>query len=188
VWLNEVLTMPLTLGSDWYQVEFLQDSWDGFQAERYELMQHVEEVSPRNFVTLTGDLHCSMAGYMKSHYDKLGSGSAERVGVELLAPAVSSVTADSLVDFSTPWDSEALNDLATLQNDHIEFMDWYRNGYAVVTFTEDECRYTAYEVDTSTDSKEAERTKLGEFRISDGSVDIQQEYNVFARNFGSDWF
>jgi alkaline phosphatase D len=189
VWLNEVLTMPLTIGSDWYQVELLQDSWDGFQAERHELMQHLREVSPRNFVTLTGDLHCSMAGFMQSNYGELGDESdAERVGVELLTPAVSSVNAASVVDVTTPWSSEALNDLATLQNDHVQFMDWYRNGYSVVTFSDDECRYTAYEVDASENSADADRRKLAEFRVPDGERALQQEYNVFDRNLGSGWF
>ncbi len=188
VWLNEVLSMPLTIGKDWYQVEFLQDSWDGFQAERYELMQHLESTSPQNFVTLTGDLHCSMAGYMLSHYGEVGSNDRERVGVEVLTPAVSSLTADSLVDFSTAWDSEGLNDLAKLENEHLEFIDWYRNGYAVVSFDDEKCRYVAYEVDKETDSTEAERTKLAEFHIPAGEIELQKKYNTFDENFGSGWF
>jgi alkaline phosphatase D len=188
VWHNAVLTVPLTVGSDWYQVEFLQDSWDGFQAERYDLMQHVAGADVENFVTLTGDLHCALAAYTKSHYGELDGGDAERVGVELLTPAVSSVTADSLVDVSTPWDSEALNDLATSQNDHIEFMDWYRNGYTVVTFTDEACRYTAYEVDAGTDSADADRNKLAEYRVPAGTIELTEEYNSFDENLGSDWF
>ena len=187
VWLNEVLTMPLTLGDDWYQVEFLQDSWDGYQAERYELMQHLAGANRQNFVTLTGDLHASLAGYMRSHYGALGSGGSERVGVELMTPAVSSLTADSVVDRATPWDSEGLNDLATAQNGHLQYMDWYNNGYAVVTFSEEECRYAAYRVDTETDSADAERSKLAEFRVPEGEIELRQEYNAFDENAGSGW-
>ena len=188
VWQNAVLTLPLTIGSDWYQVEFLQDSWDGFQAERHALMQHLATSSVENFVTLTGDLHCSLAGQMRSHYGELESGPSEPVGVELVTPAVSSVTADSVVDFSTPWDSEALNDLAVSQNSHVEFMDWYRNGYAVVSFTDEACRYTAYEVDSGTNSPDATRRKLAEYRVPTGTDDLQQEYNRFDENLGSGWF
>ncbi|MFC7133663.1 MULTISPECIES: alkaline phosphatase D family protein [Salinibaculum] len=188
VWLNEVLTLPLTLGTGSYQVEILQDSWDGFQAERYELMQHLAAEGPDNVIALTGDLHCSLAGYMESHYGEVGNGKSGRVGVELVTPAVSSLTADSLLDFSTPWDSEALNDLATAQNGHIQFMDWYRNGYSVVTFTDDECRYTAYEVDATTDSADAERSKLAEYRVPAGDVELDEQYNRFEENLGSGWF
>jgi alkaline phosphatase D len=182
------MTMPLTLGQDWYQAEFLQDSWDGFQAERHELMQHLRADGPDNFVTLTGDLHCSVAGYMKAGYGEIESGSFDRVGVELLTPAVSSLNAASLVDFSTPWNSELLNDLARLENDHLQFVDWFHNGYAVVTFGESECRYTVYEVDAGTDSSAAERSKLAEFRVPEGEVRLQKEYSTFDENPGSDLF
>jgi alkaline phosphatase D len=39
---NEVLTMPLTKGDGFNQLEFLLDSWGGFQYERWELMDHLQ--------------------------------------------------------------------------------------------------------------------------------------------------
>jgi alkaline phosphatase D len=187
VWLNAVLTMPLTVGDGWNQVEFLHDSWDGFQAERRELMRHVRAVAPQNFVTLTGDLHCAMAGYMLSGYGDVDpGGDPERVGVEFLTPALTSLDAATFLDLPGPWDGEALNDLATHENDHLRFVDWYRNGYAVVRFDGEACRYTVYEVETDTNSADAERRRLAQYRVPEGRVELQEEYNVFEENLGSD--
>jgi alkaline phosphatase D len=186
-WLNEVLSVPITAGTNFGQVEFLHDSWDGYQAERYELMQHLRREGPRNFVALTGDLHASVAGYMHAGYGEVEwQWSPERVGVELMTPAVTSTNAANLVDFPTTWDGEALNDIATVQNDHLEYVDWYRHGYAVVTFTREECRYTVYEVETGTDAADAKQRKIAEYTVPDGEIRLREEYNRFEENAGSD--
>ena len=183
-WLNEVLSMPLTVGTGWGQVEFVHDSWDGYQAERYELMQALRGVD--NAVALTGDLHCSMAGYMEASYGEFGGDSDERVGVELMTPAVSSINAANVIDLPSSWDEEGLNDVALNQNPHLQYVDWYRNGYSLVRFDGEECRFTAYAVDSETDAADAEQAKLAEFVVPEGEVSLREQYNRFEENAGSD--
>ncbi|QLG49506.1 alkaline phosphatase D family protein [Natrinema halophilum] len=175
VWANEVLTMPLTIGDGSNQVELFLDSWDGFQHERKELMQHVADADPQNFVALTGDLHASLAGYVKSGYGEIDRNQTdERVGIELMTPSVTSVNAADVVDFPGDWDEEALAHLAEKENEQLEFSNFHRHGYAVVEFSRDECTFTVYEVDKETNSRDAERTKLVQYSSPDGSTALYE--------------
>jgi len=175
-WLNEVLSMPLTQGDGWNQVEVLHDSWDGFQHERYELMRHLRDRGPRNFVTLTGDLHCAMAGIQHAHYGEFESEDrGSPVGVELLAPAISSTNAADVLTYPTWLDEDDVDDFAREENEHLAFVDWHEHGYAVVEFTRDEARYTAYGVDATEDSADADRRRLAEYVVPDGEARLRRE-------------
>lgn len=54
--------------------------------------------------------------------------------------------------------------------------------------TDDECRYTAYEVDASTDFGDADRTKIAEYRVPAGEAGPDQKHNRHRENVGSSWF
>lgn len=168
-WANEVLTMALTAGDGDSQVEFLHDSWDGFQAERYELMDFLaDDADVRNFVTLTGDMHAALAGYMKEGYGEVGwELYRERVGVEFMTPAVTSVNAGSYIDFPDNWDKESLEAIATMENDHLAYVDWFSRGYSVIEFTRDDATFTVYGVDAKTRGG-ARKEELASYRTPDG--------------------
>ncbi|WP_227132526.1 alkaline phosphatase D family protein [Halorubellus salinus] len=175
VWLNEVLTMPLTQGEGWNQIEFLHDAWDGFQHERHRLMRHLRRRGPRNFVTLTGDLHCAMAGVQHAHYGEFGRGDrGPRVGVEFLAPAVSSTNAADVFSDRSWWDRTDLHDLVREENEHLSFVNWHEHGYAVVEFTDAEATYTAYAVDASENSPDATRRELATYVVPDGRPKLRR--------------
>ncbi|MGA9402910.1 PhoD-like phosphatase N-terminal domain-containing protein [Haladaptatus sp.] len=165
-------TMPLTAGEDWYQVEFLEDSWDGFQAERAELMNAVDDASLRNFVTLTGDLHCSMAGYQHAGYGE-ASWNRDTVGIEFMTPSIRSVCAADVVDFPGDWDREALAAIAKAENEHLEYVNWYEHGYFVIEFTETDCEFTVYGVDADENSADAKKRTLAQYRVPDGELSLE---------------
>jgi alkaline phosphatase D len=176
-WVNEVLTMPLTKGDGYNQIEFLLDSWDGFQYERWELMDHLQRNGPRNFVTLTGDLHAAMVGYQQEAYGEVDwEWWYDDVGVEFMTPSVTSVNAADVVDFPGDWDAEVVEGIAKEQNEHLEFLNFFDHGYAVVEFTRDEARYTAWGVDIEENSPDADREKLAEYTTPDGEVDLVEQY------------
>jgi alkaline phosphatase D len=174
-WANEVLTMPLTAGDGWNQIEFIQDSWDGFQYERWELMQFLKDEDPDNFVALTGDLHASLAGYMKEGYGEIDwQWDYDRVGVELMTPAVTSVNAADVIDFPGSWDEDALEWITKDQNEHMQYVNWYQQGYSVVEFTPEETRYTVYGVDKEVDSADADREVLADYRVPEGEIELEE--------------
>jgi alkaline phosphatase D len=45
------------------------DQWDGFQAERDEIIEEIGTRNVKNFVTITGDIHTFIAGYIRQNFD-----------------------------------------------------------------------------------------------------------------------
>lgn len=185
VWGNEVLTLPLRIGVGPLSVYPKQDAWDGYGSERERIMYEVKYGEVQNFVTLTGDMHTSLAGYQRLEYpDPIQQWATDartkrsrRVGVELMTPAITSVNIAEavgvenglLADVTEPLLSGAVKALVP----HIEFFNSHEWGYSVVEFTPEECTYRAYSVDKSINSAEAEKSLLTSLRIPDGRVDIQ---------------
>ena len=176
VWANEVMTMPLTVGEGWRQVALAFDSWDGFQHERWELMQFLAETDPRNFVVLTGDLHAAMAGQLREGYGEIDwQWYYEPVGVEFMTPSITSRKLVYSADLPSDLDDAAVAGLLQSQNDHLEYVNWQKHGYAVVEFTPDDATCTIYAVDSEVDSPTAERTELTRYRTPDGDDTLHEQ-------------
>jgi alkaline phosphatase D len=84
------------------------DQWDGYNAERKALMQHLKSNNIGNVVALTGDLHSFFAGTVSDDYDVAGGGTP--VMVDLVTAGVSS---DSFFTYLRNA-AGALGDLGTL--------------------------------------------------------------------------
>lgn len=176
VWANEVLTLPLPLLN--------HDAWDGYEAERKQLMQEIagsrrmvsrEEGGRgvRNLVTLTGDMHSYLAGYQRTKYPE-----NTRVGVELMTPAITSQNLAEKLGVGDGWLgplTECLFSAAVPRCMHnVEFFNGHRWGYSVVEFTQDGCTHRAYSVDkTREDPPEAEPRLLEALRIPVDELDIR---------------
>ncbi|WP_254824384.1 alkaline phosphatase D family protein [Haloglomus halophilum] len=189
VWSDEVLTIPFRLGIGRASIFPVQGGWDGYTRERQYIKDKLREFSPRNFVTLTGDMHCYIAGYKKTEYggpvtERLFD-PGERVGVEFMTPAVSSLNVaealgmtDGLVGRIT---EPLLRRFVTAQNPHLEFFDSHHWGYSVVEFTREDCTYVAYGVDKHENAMDAEREVIAAYRVPDEEVeliDVTDDYAV----------
>ena len=64
------------------------DQWDGYNAERKNLMSHLKTNNIGNVVALTGDIHSFFAGTVNDDYDAAGGGTP--VMVDLVSAGVSS--------------------------------------------------------------------------------------------------
>ena len=65
------------------------DQWDGFNAERKDLMAHLRDNGIQNVVALTGDIHAFFAGSVMADYD-VDAADLEPVMVDLVTAGVSS--------------------------------------------------------------------------------------------------
>jgi alkaline phosphatase D len=173
-WANEVLTMPLTAGDGPNQIEFLHDSWDGYQAERAELMDAIKGADIRNFISLTGDLHASIVGYQQAGYGE-ASWDFEKVGVEFMTPSVTSVNAADVIDFPSDWDRDALAETAKSQNEHLEYVNWYDHGYSVIEFGRDECIWSVYKVEKDENTASVPDRKFAEYRVPEGEISLERQ-------------
>lgn len=171
VWANEVLTMPLEMGTGDIGSYLNRDAWDGYRHEYRTIMRQLAQNGTTNFITVTGDVHTAMAGYQRTGYDLFGD--HERVGVEFITPAVTSMNLAEAVPRADDlgWFDISERVVTTL-NPHIKFFDGTIWGYSVVTFTDDACTYTAYSVDKSV-NESATKQQRKTLRVPAGTTEIE---------------
>jgi alkaline phosphatase D len=138
---NQVILAPTTDPRDGKIVS--TDFWDGYQATRTRLFDHLTSEKIDNFVVLTGDIHTSWAldipASSTAQYDPAtGAGS---LGVELVCPAVTSqgLEGDPL--------SAAAPGLLKNANKHLFFSEVTRKGYVLVDVTRERIQAEWYFVD-----------------------------------------
>ena len=154
---------------------FNVDAWDGYQYERDRLMELVRDANIDNFVVLTGDLHTYMASYVKYDYGHLTNLWWRNIaGVEFMTPSVTSSNLNGLIQLAEQSDraDEILQNLSAgtvrLNNPHIRYFNSTEHGYSTVTFTHDECEWTAYSVNKNVNQELPERNVLTRLRKSQG--------------------
>lgn len=184
VWMSEVLTVPLGIGASKAWVYPVTTGWDGFMRERQRIMTALSQWGPSNLITVTGDMHCYLAGYQQTTYaDPLtnfltGDKTGNRIGVELMTPAVTSLNFAEEVGATRGLLADVTEDLLSLavrlQNPHVKSFNGHRWGYSVAKFTPDECIHTVYSVDKTVNSPDAEREALQTVRVPDGRVVIEE--------------
>lgn len=186
VWANEVLTVPFKLGAGPLTLYPTNTGWDGYRRERQRIFTALAEADVSNFITLSGDMHCSLAGYQQTAYDdslgRLVTGSstvdaAERVGVELMTPPVTSINFAETAGTSQGWLGRITEPILSWgvrwQNPHLELFDSHHWGYSTVELTPEACTYTAYAVDKTTDSTAAEKEVLARLEVPEGRTEIR---------------
>lgn len=134
---NQVMMAPLEA----FGVPVNTDQWDGYQADREEIYDHIREDSIRNFVVLTGDIHTSWAMDLPAtdFYDpSTGNGSA---GVEFVCTSVTSPGFP--IGFGTS--------LIQLFNEHIRYIDLTEHGYQVLDLNHTRTQSDYYFVNSITD-------------------------------------
>lgn len=182
VWADEVLTIPFRLGSGPLSVYPVQGGWDGYTRERQQITEAIGAADVENFVTLTGDMHCYIAGYQQTSYPGRVTGGkgvaqGDRIGVEFMTPAITSLNVAEALHLTRGWRGKItepiLSKLVESMNPHIEFFDSHNWGYSVVEFTREDCTYVGYAVDKTEDSSAAEQEVVAAFRVPEGVVNIQ---------------
>ena len=195
VWTDEVLTVPLKVGAGPLTLFPVQGGWDGYVRERRQIMEHLDAHDVENFVTLTGDAHCYLAGYQQTRYDDTLGGllfgtafADERVGVEFMTPPTTSVNVAEALGVASGLrrrlTEPLLSSLLPAMNPHLAFFDSHHCGYSIVEFTPSECRYLGYGVDKTEDSAEADAELIVAMRVPEGRVEIQDVTEAARRTDG----
>ncbi|MFC4818450.1 alkaline phosphatase D family protein [Flavobacterium sp. GCM10023249] len=122
---NQVLMMPVLPLQ-------LKDTWNGYTEERERLYNYIKSNNVKNIVVITGDIHMTFVADLPETLLKYSSliktGS---MGVEFVAPSVTSSNLDEFVGFS----SSFLNWLVDTFNPHIKKADLSNHGYFILDVT-----------------------------------------------------
>jgi alkaline phosphatase D len=138
-WLLGPLGKLLGIPANGYALNI--DQWDGYNADREELVNHLRANNVRDVVFLTGDIHTSWASELVTQ-----STLASPTAVEFVVP---SVTSDNLNDFlAIPAGivGPAAAALVRAANPHVKWAELEGHGYGVLEIRPQSCRMDWYHV------------------------------------------
>ncbi len=130
VWANSIMLSQLR-GSPGGPYMFT-DQWDGFLAERREVLEHVHAAGLEDLVVVTGDWHSAFVDDIRTDYDDPGS---PLVGTEFTAHSVTSGA------YSPDW-NRTNGPVMGAANPHLKYFEGNRYGYDVYDVTPE--RFSAH--------------------------------------------
>src|SRR3954452_4124035 len=109
-----------------------QDQWDGYSAEREEILTEFHNKKVKNLAVLSGDLHAFVAGNLTTN----GESSGTPIGVEMLGGSATSFGLPE--ELGIP--SSVLESVRQSSNPHTIYADFDHRGYCMVDVTKNELR------------------------------------------------
>ncbi|MCW2998770.1 MAG: hypothetical protein JWN65_2319 [Solirubrobacterales bacterium] len=162
LWASEVMLMGWDSAPG---VQLNQDGWDGYKAERTEILRHVLDNGIKNLSVLTGDIHTYVAGSLYTD----GRITGEPVGTEFVGGSVSSLGLEATFGPAT-----AASQLLRATNLHFAYLDTVRRGYMTVTADADALKVQFRSPD-STMVEQSPVSTLATFTVASGSTTVQQQ-------------
>jgi len=171
------------------------DQWDGYQAERRKITQQIRDANIRNFVTITGDIHSYIAGYIKEDYDNpLSTGDNRPIGVELVCGSITSSNLNEIASLgfgaAPAPDVGEFTVSVTGSNPHIKYFNSNDHGYNLMEITKDSVLCTMKRVTPiipdeenrgsgikESNPKNTKSEVLRKLRVREGEVLIYDETN-----------
>lgn len=146
------------------------DQWDGYDADRAELISHIRTNALRNVVFLTGDIHSSWANEVVT----TDSGSPP-AAVEFVVPSVTSDNVDDILG----WPSNSATVLAApaiqSSNPHVRWVDTDRHGYGVCTVTSARTQMDWYFLANRRDAASTASWARG-YSVASGATRLERMY------------
>lgn len=127
LWGSELMLMSLDLPK---YTHVNQDAWDGYGAERREILEHFQREGVKNLATLVGDIHTFFAGNLTTNGEDTGS----PVGVEFVGGSATSLGIPEALKV----DPSLLEAVGPAANPHIKFFDVRNRGCAIATVSKNE--------------------------------------------------
>jgi phosphodiesterase/alkaline phosphatase D-like protein len=152
------------------------DQWDGYAAERRELLEHVRAAGIRDVAFLTGDIHTFFAGRVTPDGRQLPGGILpQAIATEFVGGSITSKgVADSLTGEGGR-DAAAIPADATVlaNNPHMVYSNQSSKGYAVLEARPDELRVEYRGVRTTQQPTSVPFT-LARFRVPRGTAQVER--------------
>jgi len=171
-WLLGPLAKLLGIPSNGFAVN--NDQWDGYNADRDELVAHLRAHNTRDVVFLTGDIHTSWANELVTRTTVTDPAAAEFV--------VPSVTSDNVNDFIGvpagivgPVGAGLVRSL----NPHVKWAELDNHGYGVLDLTPTRARMDWYHLRDRTSPTTSARWAAG-WSVAAGSARLRKESGPLA--------
>jgi alkaline phosphatase D len=150
--------------------EINKDQWDGYAAERQELLDFVAARGVKDVSFITGDIHSFFAGRVTPTGRGGRPGDPPPVATEFVTGSVTS-------EFIIPEPARVAGGIATeagalSQNPHFDFVNFRDKGYGVVEARPDELLVT-FRIASTVREPQAQVNDLARFRVARGSTEIE---------------
>ena len=145
------------------------DQWDGYSAERRELLEHVRSAGVDDVTFITGDIHTFWAGNVTptGRQDEAGT-NPPPVATEFVGGSITSLgIADQFGEDAATATSLLGDETVYANNPHIRYSNQQYKGYGVLTAERDELRVD-FRATRSTARADAEVFTLQRFRVPRG--------------------
>lgn len=160
---NQVVFAPIQL----FGITVNDDAWDGYPAERQNLLDFIVSDSISNFTVLTGDIHTSWAFNLEND--------SVNVGVEFVTP---SVTSPGISNTS-------IGPLLQSENPHLKYVDLKDHGFFILDVNAQRIQADWYFVNTL-DSIDAGYTWDASFYSNDGAMNLMEAAVASVASSGYD--
>ena len=161
IWGSELMLMSIDVP---HGSPALVDAWDGYEAERQEILSSFKDAGLQNLAVITGDIHSFFAGDLSTTGDDQG----DPIGVEFVGGSATSFG----IPETLGQPAAGLEALGLSQNPHIKFANLSKRGYAVLSVDADKITCELKSVDAFTDG--AKPVSLATFTTADGDPHVHQ--------------
>lgn len=135
------------------------DQWDGYTADRREVIDHLGDHAIDNTLFITGDIHSAWACDVPHN---VGTYPLSRsVAVEFVGSSVTSDNLDDILRVAPRTVSLSVEGTIRAANPHVRYLDFDRHGYSVLTLTPERAQMDWYTLADRTDPESAARWSAG---------------------------
>jgi alkaline phosphatase D len=151
--------------------EINKDQWDGYAAEREELLRHVGDRGIKDVTFVTGDIHSFHAGEVTPTGRQGAPSDPPAVATEFVGGSMTSkfIFPDQVADPA----GLATEPSILANNPHIKFTNVRRKGYGVLEAKPDELLVT-FRVVATVEQPQSAVEDLARFRVARGSTAVEQ--------------
>ena len=126
---NQLMAMPLDVAEG---VPVTQDSWEGYQAERTELLRWILDRDVRDVAFLTGDIHTFFAGHVLRDGREGPTAAVEFVGGSTTSPGAAELVSEYSGYTISPDQAQLIADRFPVTNPWMAYAESRSHGVAVV--------------------------------------------------------
>ena len=161
---NQVMMMSLDLAT--LGIGINADQWDGYAAERRELLEHVLARGIKDVTVITGDIHTFFAGTVHTS----GRIESPAAATEFVGGAITSAGIQETIGGGDPTVTETTIRASNL---HIAYVNDRRKGYGVLEASPRELKVT-FRSPRTVLAPRAEIDDLARFRVARGSTVVER--------------
>jgi alkaline phosphatase/alkaline phosphatase D len=150
------------------------DQWDGYNADRDELVGYLRAHNTRDVVFLTGDIHTSWANELVTR-----ATGAEPAGAEFVVPSVTSDNVNDFIGVPAGIVGPIGAGLVRALNPHVKWAELDNHGYGVLDLTPARARMDWYHLRDRTSPTTTARFAAG-WSVAPGSARLRRESGPLA--------